>query len=42
LVDVTDGIVQVRLAGACGAAHSMMTLQADERMLKTEIPKSAW
>jgi Fe-S cluster biogenesis protein NfuA len=41
LVDVTDGIVQVRLAGACvGCMHSMMTLQAGiERMLKTEIPE---
>jgi Fe-S cluster biogenesis protein NfuA len=41
LVDVTDGIVQVRLAGACvGCMHSMMTLQAGiERMLKQEIPE---
>jgi Fe-S cluster biogenesis protein NfuA len=41
LVDVTDGIVQVRLAGACvGCMHSMMTLQAGiERMLKTEVPE---
>jgi Fe-S cluster biogenesis protein NfuA len=41
LVDVTDGIVQVRLAGACvGCMHAMMTLQAGiERMLKQEIPE---
>jgi Fe-S cluster biogenesis protein NfuA len=41
LVDVTDGIVQVRLAGACvGCMHSMMTLQAGiERLLKQEIPE---
>ncbi len=41
LVDVTDGIVQLRLAGACvGCMHSMMTLQAGiERMLKQEIPE---
>jgi len=41
LVDVTDGIVQVRLAGACvGCMHSMMTLQAgNERMLKQEVPE---
>jgi Fe-S cluster biogenesis protein NfuA len=41
LIDVTDGIVQLRLAGACvGCMHSMMTLQAGiERMLKQEIPE---
>ncbi|MGQ0550313.1 MAG: NifU family protein [Armatimonadota bacterium] len=41
LVDVTNGIVQIRLAGACvGCMHSMMTLQAGiERMLKQEIPE---
>lgn len=41
LVDVTDGIVQIRLAGACvGCMHSMMTLQAGiERMLKQEVPE---
>jgi Fe-S cluster biogenesis protein NfuA len=41
LIDVVDGIVQVRLAGACvGCMHSMMTLQAGiERMLKQEIPE---
>jgi len=41
LVDVADGIVQVRLAGACvGCMHSMMTLQAGiERMLKQEVPE---
>lgn len=41
LVDITDGIVQIRLAGACvGCMHSMMTLQAGiERMLKQEVPE---
>lgn len=41
LVDVTDGIVQVRLAGACvGCMHSMMTLQAGiERRLKEKVPE---
>ncbi len=41
LVDVTNGIVQIRLAGACvGCMHSMMTLQAGiERMLKQEVPE---
>lgn len=41
LIDVTNGIVQIRLAGACvGCMHSMMTLQAGiERMLKQEIPE---
>lgn len=41
LIDVADGIVQVRLAGACvGCMHSMMTLQAGiERLLKQEIPE---
>ncbi|MCL6553445.1 MAG: NifU family protein [Armatimonadota bacterium] len=42
LVDITDdGIVQIRLAGACvGCMYSMMTLQAGiERMLKQEIPE---
>jgi Fe-S cluster biogenesis protein NfuA len=34
LIDVTDGVVQIRLAGACvGCMHSMMTLQVGiERM----------
>jgi Fe-S cluster biogenesis protein NfuA len=41
LVDVADGIVQIRLAGACvGCMYSMMTLQAGiERMLKQELPE---
>jgi Fe-S cluster biogenesis protein NfuA len=41
LVDVAEGIVQLRLAGACvGCMHSMMTLQAGiERLLKQEIPE---
>ncbi len=41
LVDVTEGIVQLRLAGACvGCMHSMMTLQAGiERALKEKIPE---
>ena len=41
LLDVADGVVQIRLAGACvGCMHSMMTLQAGvERMLKEAIPE---
>lgn len=41
LVDIVDGIVQIRLAGACvGCMHSMMTLQAGvERMLKEAVPE---
>ncbi len=41
LLDVTDGIVQIRLAGACvGCMHSMMTLQVGvERMLKEAVPE---
>ena len=41
LVDVTDGIVQIRLAGACvGCMYSMMTLQAGiERTLKEKVPE---
>ncbi len=40
LIDVTDGVVQIRLAGACvGCMHSMMTLQVGiERMLKEALP----
>ena len=41
LVDVTDGIVKVRLQGACkGCPMSQMTLRNGiERMLKKEIPE---
>jgi len=41
LVDVTDGVVTVRLTGACaGCAMSTMTLKMGiERMLKEEIPE---
>ncbi len=41
LVDVTDGVVQIRLAGACvGCMHSMMTLQVGiERMIKEALPE---
>ncbi|MDR5683750.1 MAG: NifU family protein [Armatimonadota bacterium] len=41
LVDVADGVVQIRLAGACvGCMYSMMTLQAGvERMIREEIPE---
>jgi Fe-S cluster biogenesis protein NfuA len=41
LIDVADGIVQIRLAGACvGCMYSMMTLQAGiERMLKEKVPE---
>ncbi|MDR2198735.1 MAG: NifU family protein [Deltaproteobacteria bacterium] len=40
LVDVTDGVVQVRLTGACGSCPmSQMTLrQGVERALKESIP----
>ena len=40
LVDVKDGIVSVRLKGACaGCPHSTMTLkQGIERFLKDKIP----
>ena len=41
LLDVTDGVVQIRLAGACvGCMHSMMTLQVGvERMIKEAVPE---
>ena len=41
LVDIVQGIVQIRLAGACvGCMHSMMTLQVGiERMLKEAVPE---
>lgn len=41
LVDVQDGIVQIRLAGACvGCMYSLMTLQAGvERMIREEVPE---
>ncbi len=41
LIDVVDGVVQIRLAGSCvGCMYSMMTLQAGvERMLKEQIPE---
>jgi Fe-S cluster biogenesis protein NfuA len=41
LVGVADGVVQIRLAGACvGCMYSMMTLQAGvERMIREEIPE---
>ena len=41
LVDVVDGIVKVRLQGACkGCPMSQMTLRNGiERMLKQEIPE---
>jgi len=40
LVDVTDGIVKVRLTGACGGCPmSQMTLKMGiERHLKKEVP----
>jgi Fe-S cluster biogenesis protein NfuA len=40
LVDVVDGVVQVRLKGACaGCPMSQMTLRNGiERLLKREIP----
>ncbi len=41
LIDVVDGVVQIRLAGSCvGCMYSMMTLQAGvERMLKEQVPE---
>ncbi len=41
LVDVTDGIVKVKLTGACGSCPmSMMTLKMGvENELKKEIPE---
>lgn len=40
LVDVTDGVVKVRLTGACkGCPMSQMTLKNGiERLLKQEVP----
>lgn len=40
LIDVKDGIVQVRLQGACsGCPMSQMTLKNGiERMIKQEVP----
>jgi Fe-S cluster biogenesis protein NfuA len=41
LVDVVDGVVKVRLTGACGGCPmSQMTLkQGVERILKQEVPE---
>lgn len=41
LIDVKDGVVKVRLVGACaGCPMSMMTLQMGvERALKREVPE---
>jgi len=41
LVDVTDGVVKVRLTGACGGCPmSQMTLKMGiERHLKKEVPE---
>ncbi len=41
LVDVTDGIVKVRLTGACGGCPmSQMTLKMGvERALKQQVPE---
>jgi Fe-S cluster biogenesis protein NfuA len=41
LVDVTDGVVKVRLTGACaGCPMSTMTLKSGvERILKEEVPE---
>jgi len=40
LIDVVDGVVKVRLTGACGGCPmSQMTLkQGVERVLKEEVP----
>ena len=41
LVDVTDGIVRLRLVGSChGCPSSMMTLKAGiERAIQAEVPE---
>ncbi len=41
LVDVTDGLVRVRLKGACaGCPMSMMTLKSGiEKFLKQQVPE---
>jgi Fe-S cluster biogenesis protein NfuA len=41
LVDVTDGVVKVRLTGACGTCPmATMTLKSGvERILKEEVPE---
>ena len=41
LVDVSDGVVKVRLVGACGGCPmATMTLRAGiERVLKEEVPE---
>ena len=41
LVDVTDGVVKVRLIGACvGCPSSMMTLKMGiERAIRAEVPE---
>ena len=41
LVEVTDGIVKLRLVGSChGCPSSMMTLQAGiERAIRAEVPE---
>ena len=41
LVDVVDGVVQLRLVGACqGCPSSMMTLQMGiERAIRAEVPE---
>ena len=41
LVDIVNGVAQIRLAGSCvGCMYSMMTLQAGvERMLKEQVPE---
>jgi Fe-S cluster biogenesis protein NfuA len=41
LIDVTDGVVKVRLKGACGGCPmSQMTLKMGvERTLKQEVPE---
>jgi Fe-S cluster biogenesis protein NfuA len=41
LVDVTDGVIKVRLTGACaGCPMASMTLKAGvERVLKEEVPE---
>ncbi len=41
LVDITDGLVKLRLVGSChGCPSSMMTLKAGiERAIRAEVPE---
>ena len=41
LIDIVDGVVKVRLTGACGGCHmSQMTLKMGvEKVLKQQVPE---